>query len=123
MTSTTDEFPSEDLEQGTEPTKASWRPQQRGRHMTACKLAAQFPDDMESRNNGSEMWCIHCHVPVNYREKSYVWFPTTAALVERSFSLTGLIDAKNRQKMSPAFRATAVAMFCNGDVEERFSKE
>ena len=31
----------------------------------------------------------------------YIWFPTTAALVERSFSLAGLIDAKNRQKMSP----------------------
>jgi len=53
----------------------------------------------------------------------YIWFPTTAALVERSFSLAGLIDATNRQKMSPAFRATAVAMVCNGDVEERFSKE
>ena len=53
----------------------------------------------------------------------YIWFPTTAALVERSFSLAGLIDAKNRQKMSPAFSATAVAMVCNGDVEERFSKE
>ena len=25
-----------------------------------------------------------------------IWFPTTAALVERSFSLAGLIDAKNR---------------------------
>ena len=53
----------------------------------------------------------------------YIWFPTTAALVERSFSLAELIDAKNRQMMRPAFRATAVAMFCNGDVEERFSKE
>ena len=28
MTSTTDEFPSKDLQQGTEPTKASRRPQQ-----------------------------------------------------------------------------------------------
>ena len=71
MTSTTDEFPSEDLQQGTEPTKASRRPQQRGKHMTACKRAAQIPDDMESRNNGCEMWCIHCHVPVNYLKKSY----------------------------------------------------
>ena len=53
----------------------------------------------------------------------YIWFPTNAALVERPFSLAGLIDAKNRQKMSPAFRATAVAMFCNDDVEERFTKE
>ena len=39
--------------------------------MTAYKRAAQFPDDMESCNNGSKMWCIHCHVPVNYLEKSY----------------------------------------------------
>ena len=46
----------------------------------------------------------------------YIWFPTTAALVERSFSLAGLIDATNRQKMSPAFRATAVAMFCGAKV-------
>ena len=49
--------------------------------------------------------------------------PTTAALVERSFSLAGLIDAKNRQKMSHGFRATTVAMFCYGDVEERFVKK
>jgi hypothetical protein len=50
----------------------------------------------------------------------YIWFPTTAALVERSFSLAGLIDAKNWQKIS---RAVAVAMFCNGDVEQRFVKK
>ena len=58
----------------------------------------------------------------------YIWFPTTAAFVECSFSLAGLIDAKNRQKMSPGFRAVAfravvVAMFCNGDVEQRFVKK
>ena len=41
----------------------------------------------------------------------YIWFPTTAALVERLFSLVGLIDAKHRQKMSLGFRATAVACF------------
>ena len=40
----------------------------------------------------------------------YIWFPTTAALVERSFSLAGLIDAKNRQKMSLAFS------HCRGNV-------
>ena len=33
----------------------------------------------------------------------YIWFPTTAILVERSFSLAGVIDAKNRQKMSRRF--------------------
>ena len=49
-----------------------------------------------------------------------IWCPTTAAFVERSFSLAGLIDAKKREKMNPAFRATAVAMFCNTDVEKRF---
>ena len=38
-------------------------------------------------------------------------------------SLAGLNDAKNRQKMSLAFRAIAVAMFCNGDVEKRFNME
>ena len=53
----------------------------------------------------------------------YIWFSTTAALVVHSFSLAGLIDSKNTQKMSRAFRATGVAMFCNGDVEERFTME
>ena len=53
----------------------------------------------------------------------YIWFPTSAAFVECSFSLAGLIDAKNRQKMNPSFRAVAVAMFCNGDVEQRFVKK
>ena len=43
--------------------------------------------------------------------------------MEGSFRFTALMDAKNRQKMSPAFKATTVAMFCNGDVEERFTME
>ena len=51
----------------------------------------------------------------------YLWYPTSAAVVERSFSLAGLIDTKNRQRMSNDLRATAVAMFCNGDVEQRWT--
>ena len=69
----------------------------------------------------------------------YLWWPTSTASVERSFSLagtllhtcswcsiyfqfTGIIDSKNRQKMGQELRETAVLLFCNGDQEERFTK-
>jgi len=51
----------------------------------------------------------------------YLWYPTSAAFVERSFSLAGLIDAKNRQRGSKEFKSVAVTMYCNGDVEGRWS--
>ena len=51
----------------------------------------------------------------------YLWYPTSAAVVERSFSLAGLIDAKNRQRGSKEFKSVAVTMYCNGDVEGRWS--
>ena len=51
----------------------------------------------------------------------YLWCLVTSAAVERSFSLAGLIDAKNRQKMGKGLREAAVAMYCNGDLEQRFS--
>ena len=34
----------------------------------------------------------------------------------------GLVDAKNRQSASKGLRQAAICLFCNGDVEERFSK-
>ena len=40
----------------------------------------------------------------------------------RSFSLAGLVDVKNRQRMGKDLREACVTMFCNGDVEERFAK-
>ena len=43
--------------------------------------------------------------------------------VEQSSSLAGLIDAIYRQKMNPASRATATAIFCNSDVEKTFAKQ
>jgi hypothetical protein len=49
----------------------------------------------------------------------YLFYPTTSAAVERSFSLAGLIDTKNRTKMGDNLRQAAVMMFCNGDVEGR----
>ena len=51
-----------------------------------------------------------------YAVAPYISFPMTAALVGCSSNLAGLIDAK----MDPAYRATAVAMFRIGDVEQRF---
>ena len=42
--------------------------------------------------------------------------------IERSFSLDGLVDVKNRQSMGKDLREACVTMFCNGDVEERFAK-
>ena len=53
----------------------------------------------------------------------FLWYPISAAAVERSFSLAGLVDAKNRQKAGKGLRQAAVTMFCNGDVEHRFSTE
>ena len=53
---------------------------------------------------------------------SLLWFPITAAYIERTFSLAGLVDAKNRQKMSSSLRQAAVGMYCNGDVECRFTE-
>ena len=51
----------------------------------------------------------------------YLWYPITSAAIERSFSLAGLIDAKNRQKMKKSLRQAAVTMFYNGDAEGRFA--
>ena len=59
--------------------------------------------------------------PLAEAVKPYLWFPLTSAAVERSFSLAGLVDAKNRQKMGKGLRQAAVTMFCNGDVEQRFT--
>ena len=50
----------------------------------------------------------------------YLWFPITATYIERTFSLAGLIDAKNRQKMSSSLRKAAVGIYCNGIMECRF---
>ena len=52
----------------------------------------------------------------------YLWFPITAAFFERTFSLAGLIDANNQHKMSSSLRKAAVGMYCNGDVECRFTE-
>ena len=40
----------------------------------------------------------------------------------RSFSLAGLVDVKNRQRMGKDLREACVTMFCNGDVQEQFAK-
>ena len=34
----------------------------------------------------------------------------------------GLVDVKNRQRMGKDLREACVTLFCNGDVEERFTK-
>ena len=52
----------------------------------------------------------------------YLWYPVTGAAIERSFSLAGLVDVKNRQRMGKDLREACVTMFCNGDVEERSAK-
>ena len=52
----------------------------------------------------------------------YLWYPVTCAAIERSFSLAGLIDVKNRQRMGKDLCDACVTIFCNGDVEERFTK-
>ena len=49
-----------------------------------------------------------------------LWCPVASAAVERSFSLAGLIHAKNRQQMGKGLREGAVTMFCSGDVQGRF---
>ena len=53
----------------------------------------------------------------------FLWFPLSSAAVERSFSLAGLIDAPNRQRMGERVREACVTMFFNGDVEQRFTKD
>ena len=53
----------------------------------------------------------------------FLWFPLSFAAVERSFSLVGLIDAPNRQRMGERVREACVTMFFNGDVEQRFTKD
>ena len=50
----------------------------------------------------------------------YLWFPITAANIECTSNLAGLIDANNWQKMSSSLHKAAVGMYCNGDVECRF---
>ena len=52
----------------------------------------------------------------------YLWYPVIGAAIERSFSLAGLVDVKNRQSMGKDLCEACVTMFCNGDVEERFTK-
>ena len=46
----------------------------------------------------------------------------TDAYIEHAFSLAGLIDAKNWQKMSSSLHKAAVGTYCNGDVECRFTE-
>ena len=41
----------------------------------------------------------------------YIYFPISNAVIERFFSLAGLIDVKNRQQMSSNLRQAAVGMF------------
>ena len=36
--------------------------------------------------------------------------------------LAGIIDAKNRNRLKEENRNAAVVAYCNGDIEERFSK-
>ena len=52
----------------------------------------------------------------------YLLYPVTGAAIERPFSLAGLVDVNNRQSMGKDLREAYVTMFCNGDVEERFTK-
>ena len=51
----------------------------------------------------------------------YLWYPVTAAAIERSFSLAELVDVKNRQNMGRDLREVCVTMFCYRDVEEWFT--
>ena len=51
----------------------------------------------------------------------YLWLPITTAYTERTFSLAGLLNTKNRPKMSSSLRKAAVGMYCSGDVECRFT--
>ena len=53
----------------------------------------------------------------------FLWYPVTLAAVERSFSLSGLVDGKNRQKAGKVLRQAAITLFCNGDLEQRFQTE
>lgn len=53
----------------------------------------------------------------------YLWFPVSSASIERSFSLAGNIDTKNRQAMKPLLREASIVMYCNGDVEGRYTKQ
>ena len=38
------------------------------------------------------------------------------------FVAPALIDTKNRNRASEELKAAAIGMFCNGDIEERFSQ-
>ena len=40
----------------------------------------------------------------------YLWYPVTGAAIERSFSLAGLIDVKNRQRMGKDLREACVTI-------------
>ena len=42
--------------------------------------------------------------------------------MERSFSVAGLVDVKDRHSMGKDLREAYVTMFCNGDIEKRFTK-
>ena len=72
------ELPEENLSQnesvddvdGTSDKKRKRPKAKRGSHMTPQKMAAQYPDDLEVNKDG-KMWCVHCRVPVQHKEKSY----------------------------------------------------
>ena len=67
---TPDEVPSEQAQKlapsGKQPSQAS----KFGKHMTTAKRAAQFPNNMTVRNDGAEMWCMHCGVRVQYEDEN-----------------------------------------------------
>ena len=47
--------------------------------------------------------------------------PMTSAAVERSFSLAGVLDTKQRNKTRHLLRKAEMLLYYNGDVEHRFS--
>ena len=51
----------------------------------------------------------------------YLSFPTSVAVVERSFNLASFVDTKSRKKNEPLLLENSM-MYCNGDVEGQFSK-
>ena len=81
-------------------------------------------DDYPNIHNSKDVIKFWQSRPVVLREAvaPYLWYPVTCAAIERSFSLAGLVDVNNRQSMGRDLREACVTMFCNGDVEERFTK-
>ena len=95
-----------------EKKKRTWT---RGSQMTPAKRAKQFQDLGSPYGvQGNSLWCMACSCAIGFKEKSTAKKQVclcSSILFPVDFFCLGIIDTKNRQKMSSTLRQAAVCLF------------